>query len=378
LGGATKEGYNRLEAEMTEFKVNDVISYNIVGERFAVVAAVERGRLPFGEHYFTTDKLCTLVYRPDTGVMDKFAAYQDTAALLELANEQGKYLCIAGSQSFVDGNEARCYDRLSSGTLHPESALRLLERRRESGEVLGVGGRVLGKAVAIGNPTHPGSAFQQLCRNLSKATERRFQMGETVFIKPGVFPDGHWADGKSGTVSDLLEDGAYAYVAISGEEWTALVGVENVEFEPLVKWEPAPLSGGMIGMNAEGSMVFHDAAGDVTALDLRNDPAPSPNCASCGGALNERYERVEAVDGQRHHGMCADRIRSLAAERAPKVTADDPYARHQKREAMHLQACRDFEFNPSYRRGPAFSADTVPSGYREKFGAHPWSNDDDV
>jgi hypothetical protein len=359
---------------MTEFKVNDVISYNIVGERFAVVAAVERGRLSFGEHYFTTDKLCTLVYRPDTGVMDKFAAYQDTAALLELANDQGKYLCIAGSQSFVDGNEARCYDRLSSGTLHPESALRLLERRRESGEVLGVGGRVLGKAVAIGNPTHPGSAFQQLCRNLSKATERRFQMGETVFIKPGVFPDGHWADGKSGTVSDLLEDGAYAYVAISGEEWTALVGVENVEFEPLVKWEPAPLSGGMIGMNAEGSMVFRDAAGDVTALDLRNDPAPSPNCASCGDVLNERYERVEVVDGQRHHGLCADRVLRLRAERAPKVAADDPYARHRLGRSEELnRAAMDMLDSGFVSR---FSADVVQYEYREKFAAHPWECDE--
>jgi hypothetical protein len=153
----------------------------------------------------------------------------------------------------------------------------------------------------------------------------------------------------------------------------------------------APHAGETLGHWASEFGVWRNAGETVESLRARvaarwgavpNDAtigaAMSPNCASCGDVINERYERVEIVDGQRHHGLCADRVRALAAERAPKVTADDPYARHQKREAMHLQACRDFEFNPSYRRGPAFSADTVPSGYREKFGAHPWSNDDDV
>jgi hypothetical protein len=345
-----------------EFRVNDIVEFLSSGKLYLV--ATELGLKCLCNN--GSEK--ALVYRPDTGVMDALERNLGTQTWLSA----GLFVCVENGSAFVDLDESRCYDRLSSGTLHPESALRLLERRRESGEVLGVGGRVLGKAVAIGNPTHPGSAFQQLCRNLSKATERRFQMGETVFIKPGVFPDGHWADGKSGTVSDLLEDGAYAYVAISGEEWTALVGVENVEFEPLVKWEPAPLSGGMIGMNAEGSMVFRDAAGDVTALDLRNDPAPSPNCASCGDVLNERYERVEVVDGQRHHGLCADRVLRLRAERAPKVAADDPYARHRLGRSEELnRAAMDMLDSGFVSR---FSADVVQ--YREKFAAHPWECDE--
>jgi hypothetical protein len=110
------------------------------------------------------------------------------------------------------------------------------------------------------------------------------------------------------------------------------------------------------------------------------EPAPvSPNCASCGDVLNERYERVEIVDGQRHHGLCADRLAAIKAP-APIATKPDPYAAHREQEQAREEQERNrffFCYSMPIPKEPAkFTADTVPSEYLEKFGAHPWEAED--
>ena len=100
--------------------------------------------------------------------------------------------------------------------------------------------------------------------------------------------------------------------------------------------------------------------------------AHSPNCASCGDVLNERYDATVLHDGQRVHGSCAARLERIAAERPkPKAAAArDPYIAYRQDESpiAAAQASRDAGFVSR------FKLDQVPE-YQEHV-SHPWHAED--
>jgi hypothetical protein len=362
------------------FKTHDVVEHRKGGFYF-IVTDDSRGLVRGEKGRFAPDE-CALAYRPDAGVMDAFAA-RNTAELVDAARVQGKYLFMVGRSALIDGAGDRCYDRLSSGTLHPESALRLLERRRESRDEIKVG-------VPFQKPYEMTAAARDhfakpevqrwVRERLTERPDARLLLDIfrlPIAVAPSAAAMGGWSTHEAtvdATWNHAIKRGA-AYADANGSplrpetERQEVVGVR-----------------GAIGITAHAGEALDIWAADfgVQRKPLAGilEPCPewpeeqSPNCASCGDVLNERYERVEVVDGQRHHGLCADRVLRLRAERAPKVTADDPYAAHRMSRSEELnRAAMDMLDSGFVSR---FSADTAPSEYREKFGAHPWSNDDDI
>jgi hypothetical protein len=100
----------------------------------------------------------------------------------------------------------------------------------------------------------------------------------------------------------------------------------------------------------------------------------SPNCASCGDVLNERWEPT--VDGM--HSMCADRERGLAEAERPKAMGVDPYEEHCYREISLVLGCGVPSMDEINRKHVSrFVADQPPpSEFRERFGKHVWECDE--
>jgi hypothetical protein len=97
--------------------------------------------------------------------------------------------------------------------------------------------------------------------------------------------------------------------------------------------------------------------------------AASPNCASCGDVLNERYEPT--VDGM--HGMCAERTARLREAERPKAMGVDPYTKRRLTLQDEHAAMATREHDSKAVRVARFTADSPPpSEFREKFPESPW------
>lgn len=114
---------------MTEFRVHDVVEH-VKTERLFIVRricgngddGIVSGSGGGGDDWYPFDE-CRLAYRPDAGVMDKLEQKSWSRYWL------GNGFCVYLDQGYVVGDCVweKHEHRLSSGTLHPESALRLLQ-----------------------------------------------------------------------------------------------------------------------------------------------------------------------------------------------------------------------------------------------------------
>jgi hypothetical protein len=365
-----------------QFKIHDVVSYSVgSSEQYAVVVGIEGDRLVFGESRWSAGWICKLAYRPDTGVMDVLNRNQWTRVWLE----QGLYLCTRDGCVFADEDEERCYDRLSSGTLHPESALRLLEKRGNYGCAPQKQEYRMSDAASehFAKPE-----VQQWMR------ERLKERPDARFYKSRAF-DGVVAQSWDSDECYLSEGGDARWwpcpASENGDAWVAAKRDGDVyadaQGNPLRPSFERTEVRGVDPAAPDGDctrMAFWDPGSKrFVILDGvdggRYEPespvklsVASPNCASCGEVLNERYDATVMHDGKRVHGSCAARLERIAAENAPKATAArDPYIAYRQDESLiaAAQASRDAGFVSR------FKLDQVSASKAGSF-VHPWSAED--
>jgi hypothetical protein len=419
---------------MTEFQVNDIVERTNIGKLHLIADAHQLDCLLHNKTPMV------LVYRPAVGVM---GALERSRPAVRTWLEHGLHVCVDNGSVLVDHNEQRCYDRLSSGTLHPESALRLLQKRSNYG-------REFTRNVYSMSPAalehfsradvqawmrervkeKQGVRFYVALSSLFKGATARAAAVDTATVAMSgcaafSTKNGFWESYPVEAMVDAWNEvacGGCAYADSTGQPLAPITTAKQYQElfgkpAPKGMFEPLTESASMGTVLAVNVLTGYDLDvecqkrfGLCRELGETDDafrgrflgilrqpgvfeslsfsgvelppsprirtilptPVASPNCASCGDVLNERYERVEIVDGQRHHGMCADRIRSLAAEQTPNPQ-HDPYAEHRRCYDEKQVAMAMREWNPGFVS--RFSADVEPVSKAGTF-VHPWECDE--